>query len=137
MKLKKGTAILLALLVLTANTGLAFSLHYCGGSIARVSYGYATAQAQVQAPESESCCAAKAKENESCCKDKLIKPSEKSEVVVKTVSFQFDAAVWPNWTPEVLSVYQNPVAQPQPAYRSYQPHGPPLYALYSQRLFYA
>ncbi|MFT3793360.1 HYC_CC_PP family protein [Flavobacterium sp.] len=139
MKLKKCTSLLLALLVLFSNAGLAFNVHYCGGEIAKISSVYASDNASADGnPMAErACCIAKAKENKTCCDNKIIQSEKKSDVVVKTFSFQIDAPfVLHQWNPLVFV----PVAEvtiPQTTSYYCDAHAPPLYQLYSQLIFYA
>jgi hypothetical protein len=80
------------MLILVSNVGLAFNVHYCGGSIASVS---------LKMPNSnndfEKDCCGKAIKKSSCCKDKVIKFEKKLEnTIVKAFDFQtnFDFLVW-------------------------------------------
>lgn len=139
MKLKKCTSLLLALLVLFSNAGLAFNVHYCGGEIAGISSGYSIdkASADDNPMADRACCIAKAKENKSCCDNKTIKSEKKSDVVVKTFSFHIDAPFVANsWKPLVFVPASQTVA-PQTAAYYCDAHAPPLYQLYSQYIFYA
>lgn len=139
MKIKKCTSLLLALLVLFSNAGLAFNVHYCGGEIAKITSGYSidSASAEDNPFAERACCIAKAKENQTCCDNKIIKSEKKSDVVVKTFSFQIDAPfVIHHWKPLVF-VPVSEVTLPQTTTYYCDAHAPPLYQLYSQLIFYA
>lgn len=148
MKIQKCTSLLLALLVLFSNAGLAFNVHYCGGEIAGISSVYhvsdsatdyqpETARGAAEQGETKSCCAPKASDSDGCCDNKIIKSEKKSDVIVKTFSFQIDAPfVIQQWNPVVfVPVSQTTIDQTADYYCD--AHAPPLYQLYSQYLFYA
>ncbi len=144
MKIQKCTSLLLALLVLFSNAGLAFNVHYCGGEIAGISSVYhvsdsaaATDYQSAAEREIKSCCAPKASDSDGCCDNKIIKSEKKSDVIVKTFSFQIDAPfVIQQWNPVVfVPVSQTTIDQTADYYCD--AHAPPLYQLYSQYLFYA
>lgn len=120
---------MLAFLVLISNTGLAFSVHYCGGEIASVK--------PMIAISDTSCCGMKKSEDNGCCKTKIVKSDKKHDVVIKTFGFAFEAvqtpvpaAFIPSFEPAVF--VEKPVA-------SYccDANAPPLFQLYHQYVFYA
>ncbi|HMI07750.1 MAG TPA: hypothetical protein VK528_09415 [Flavobacterium sp.] len=139
MKISKCTSLFLALLILVSNVGLAFNVHYCGGEISGISaaYGVENLSDVKSLPKQKSCCAAKAEEGKSCCKDKVIKVKEKSDITFKVFSFQIDAPfVIANWKP-VVFIPTVKITNEQTASYYCDAHAPPLYELFSQRLFYA
>lgn len=139
MKIKKCTSLLLAVLVLVSNIGLAFNVHYCGGNIAGISavYGVESATDAQSVPEKKSCCGKPISEKKSCCDNKVIKVKEKSDRFCKTFSFQIDAPLLiQNWNPIVFAPVLETTHLQTIAYYC-DAHAPPLYELYSQRLFYA
>ena len=134
----KCTSLFLSFLILVSNMGLAFNVHYCGGQIAKISSVYSSDVSDVQkTPTKKGCCAAKANAGKSCCKDKVVKVKEKSDVVVKSFSFHIDAPfVSDFWKPIVFS--QVTVLQKQQITSYYcDANAPPLYKLYSQYTLYA
>lgn len=138
MKLKKCTSLLLALLVLASNIGLAVNVHYCGGQIAGISTAYNVANISGDDFKSEekACCIPKPGER-GCCDNKVLKVEKKSDVVVKTFSFQVDAPfVIDHWKPVVFAEARA-ITHPQTTSYYCDAHAPPLYKLYSQYIFYA
>lgn len=128
----------MALLVLFSNAGLAFNVHYCGGEIAGISSVYNIADSSTNYKhEPKSCCAPKSSDSDGCCDNKIIKSDKKSDVIVKTFSFQVDAPfVIQQWNPVVfVPVSQTMIGQTTEYYCD--AHAPPLYQLYSQYIFYA
>ncbi|MGH2664900.1 HYC_CC_PP family protein [Flavobacterium sp.] len=131
MKINKHIAILLTMLILVSNVGLAFNVHYCGDKIASVSF------VSLKDASEKDCCG-KAEKKSPCCKDKKIKLEKKADnSVVKTFSFQLEIPFASfDWKPvacldsvcfksnQITAFYCNSNA-------------PPLYKLYSQYLFYA
>jgi hypothetical protein len=131
VKINKHIAILLSMLLLASNIGLAFNVHYCGGKIASVS---------LVSPKNDfqkGCCE-KAEKKSSCCKDKKVKIEKKTDnSVVKTFSFQLEMPFTSSdWKPiDELSIthFKNN------SFTAFycESHAPPLYKLYSQYIFYA
>ena len=138
MKITKCTSLLLALLVLFSNAGLAFNVHYCGGNIAGITSVYGVSEkTDVDSVPKKSCCGEKTTDKKSCCKDKLIKVKEKSDVTFKTFTFQIDAPfVIQNWKPIVFAPISK-ISQQQTNNYYCDAHAPPFYKLYSQYIFYA
>jgi hypothetical protein len=137
MKMKKCTSLLLALLILVSNVGLAVNVHYCGGQIAGISSVYAVSDISNHQNEAEKSCCAVDSGKKSCCDNKVIKVEKKSDVVVKIFSFQIDSPIIiQNWNP-IVFVPKSKIAQPQTAAYYCDAHAPPLYRLYSQYIFYA
>ena len=131
MKLNKHISILLAMLILVSNVGLAFNVHYCGDKIASVSFASHKFDAEKK-------CCGKAEKKSSCCKDKKIKLEKKTDhSVIKYFSFQLEAPFashdWNSF--EGLSIANFKSNQALKFYCD--SNAPPLYKLYSQYLFYA
>ncbi|MBD3583311.1 HYC_CC_PP family protein [Flavobacterium selenitireducens] len=129
MGIKKSIGILLAFLVLASNTGLAFSVHYCGGEIASVK--------PMLLVSDDSCCGAQKSEPMGCCKTKIVKSDKEHDIVIKTFSFAFEAALVserPITAPrQTVSTF---VKRPSASYYC-EANAPPLFQLYNQYLFYA
>lgn len=140
MKFKKCTSLLLALLLLVSNMGLAFNVHFCEGRIASVSSIFTVEEVcEMKAqPAEKGCCAQKSKSHKDCCKDKLVDLQDDSqEVIIKTVTFQFDmTSVLPEWKPfvfaKVTAVKKNEILT-----YCCDANAPPLYKRYHQYIFYA
>lgn len=130
MGFKKCTGILLALLLLASNTGLAFSVHYCGGEIASVRpilLSFADA----------SCCGMKKPESMGCCKTKIVKSEKEHDVVVKTFGFLAEAPFVP-FEIAFIPTIEPPVFIEKPVATYYcRAKAPPLFKLYNQYVFYA
>ncbi len=140
MKFQKCTSLLLAVLVLFSNIGLAVNVHYCGGKIAGIStaYNVSNISAEDFKADEKACCIPQPGEK-GCCDNKLLKVDKKSdtEIAVKSFSLHIDAPfVIDAWLPLVFSPYA--IGFPvQPDNYYCQAHAPPLYQLYSQYIFYA
>ncbi|WP_300567513.1 hypothetical protein [Flavobacterium sp.] len=131
MKIKKHIAILLSMLILVSNVGLAFNVHYCGDKIASVSF------VSHQLDAEKKCCG-KAEKKSSCCKDKKVKLEKKTDhSVLKQFSFQIEIPmVSHDWKPlDYLNVANFKSNQVLKFYCD--SNAPPLYKLYSQYVFYA
>lgn len=142
MNFRKCISLILSVLLLVSNTGLAFSVHYCGGKIASVSSVYHTGKVcEMEKPVVEKpCCAKKiAEKHKKCCKDKVVNLKEKTgDGIVKTFSVQIDAPfIICNWKPinfRAVIVNDTKVT----LIRHYcDANSPPLFKLYSQYLLYA
>ena len=135
MNFRKHISIVLATLILLANLGLSFAVHYCKDEIASVSFQYQEDEPCVE--DVKSCCAT-ADSHDSCCSNKLIKVEKQTDdILVKTFQLDLEQAVFnADWKPnlEVL----NPVATTSNEVAFYcDSHAPPLYKLYCQLVFYA
>jgi hypothetical protein len=131
VKISKHIAILLSVLILVSNVGLAFNVHYCGNKIASVSF-------VSQKTDTGKDCCGNAIQKSSCCKDKKVKLEKKSDnSVVKSFAFQLELpfAAY-DWKP-IAGL--NPVDFKSSPFTAFycDSNAPPLYKLYSQYLFYA
>lgn len=134
MKLRNYINVLLAILVLVSNTGLAINVHYCGDAVAAVSVD------NFKKVDDSGCCGNEAPVDESCCKDKKVEIKKTTTENVLIKSFQLDLApfiateefnfISGNYTIDKL------VINDLPAYYC-DSHAPPLYKLYSQFIFYS
>lgn len=135
MNVKKSTSIFLALLLLVSNIGVAFNVHYCGGSIAAISLH----SELLSLTEPEGCCEKTTFiEKDSCCKDKVVHFEKKSDnATVKIVLFELMA-------PFIVPIQQSIVRTTTPQIQKtvvndfyVAINAPPLYQLYHQYIFYA
>lgn len=133
MIFKKHISILLTLLLLVSNLGLAFNVHYCDDEIASVSINAAPTVEQTL----DECCGIIEKDSE-CCNDKVIKAEIKSDqIIVKSLSFDIDfIPVTLDWKSTIFVSKNNFKQRDNGTYYS-DAHAPPLYLLYSQYTFYA
>ena len=133
MYFKKHNILLLSLLVLFSNSGMAFTIHYCGNQIESVSLNPFSTVQNIE----ESCCHVK-EEQTDCCNDRIIK-AEKSvdQIIAKTISCHFEAIIY-NDNNSVSCFYQvnyySKNTQKTPLYRV---NITALYKLYSQYCFYS
>ena len=133
MKITKHISILLAMLLLVSNIGLAFDVHYCGDSIASVSLqtNFSNDNAEVD------CCGVSEKKS-ACCKDKVIKFEKKSDnFITKSFDFQshFDF-LFQDFHPIVFTKKSSFKHCKVPSYVC-NANGPPIYKRYCQLVFYA
>ena len=133
MIFRKHISILLTVLLLVSNLGLAFNVHYCDDEIASITINAAPTVEQTL----DECCGIIEKNSE-CCNDKVIKAEIKSDqIIVKSVSFDVDfILVTHDWKPAIF-VSKNNFRQRDSLTYYCDAHAPPLYLLYSQYTFYA
>lgn len=133
MNFRKQISVLLTVFLLVSNLGLAFNVHYCDDEIASVSLNIAT-----NCQEIEKDCCGKVEIASKCCKNKIIKSSEKSEQITVKIS-SLDAhynLVFNEWKPVVFAEKCN--FKPREITTYYcDANAPPLYLLYSQYTLYA
>ena len=135
MNFRKLISIVLASLVLLANLGLSFIVHYCNDEIASVSFQYQENEPCVE--DVKSCCA-KEDSHDSCCSNKLIKVEKKTdEILVKTFQLDLEPIVFTtDWKPNFVAFEsQNIVSNDGDFYCD--SHAPPFFKLYCQLVFYA
>ena len=135
MNFRKHISIVLASLVLLANLGLSFAVHYCKDEIASVSFQYQEDEPCVE--EAKSCCA-KEDSHDSCCSNKLIKVEKKTDdILVKTLQLDLEPTVFvADWKPNFVAFESENIVSNEVAYYC-DSHAPPLYKLYCQLVFYA
>jgi hypothetical protein len=140
MKINKHLSILLALLILVSNVGLAFNVHYCGGDLAGISLDYKKSEPCVEKKvERENACCATTEQHDDCCSNSKVtlKKSLSDEVIVK--SFQLDLGAFTiteawNLSPNTGSA-ENITRSDIPSFYC-DSNAPPLYKLYCQYIFY-
>ena len=132
---RKHISIVLASLVLLANLGLSFTVHYCKDEIASVSFQYQEDEPCVE--DVKSCCA-KEDTHDSCCSNKLIKVEKKTDdILVKTFQLDLEPTVFAaDWKPNFVAFESENTISNEVAYYC-DSHAPPLYKLYCQLVFYA
>ena len=133
MIFKKQISIILAVFLLVSNLGLAFNVHYCADKIASVSVSTISNSQEI---EKDWC--GKVVIESKCCKNKIIKSTEKPDQITVKIS-SLDAQynlVFNEWQPVVFLEKSN--FQPRDFATYYcDANAPPLYLLYSQYTFYA
>lgn len=133
MIFKKQISIILAVFLLVSNLGLAFNVHYCADKIASVSVS-----AISNSQEIEKDCCGKVVIESKCCKNKIIKSTEKSDqitVKISSVDAQYNL-VFNEWQPVTFLEKSNFKPRDFATYYC-DANAPPLYLLYSQYAFYA
>ena len=137
MQLKKHITLLLAILVLVSNSGLAFNVHFCEDKIASITTVFSKEEVCVTPKKEETCCAKLEKTHKKCCSDKEVNLKNKTEKVVVKTFFDADLFLFNNKS-EVLffSSNFNGIKTGICTYFC-NSNAPPLYLLYSQYTFYA
>ena len=135
MNFRKHISIVLAALILLANLGLSFAVHYCKDEIASVSFQYQEDEPCVEEPKS---CCAKENSHDSCCSNKIIKVEKKTDdVLVKTLQLDLEQAVFnSDWKPSFVA-FSSGIDSSNGVVFYCDSHAPPLYKLYCQLVFYA
>lgn len=140
MKIKRHISLLLAMLILVSNVGLAFNVHYCGGEIASVSLAYKSGMPCMEQSDAESSCCAATEKKDSCCSDSKVdlKKNTTDNIIVK--SFQLDLGAFTitdNWKPVISAETEEAVVKSDTPSFYCDSNAPPLFKLYCQYLFYA
>jgi len=141
VRINKHISILLAMLILVSNVGLAFNVHYCEGKIASVSFNYKAEEPCVEKKiEVEKACCAKSNTHDDCCSNSKvdIKKTTSDNIIVK--NFQLDLGVFTfvdAWKPSHFIAQNGVVVSNENPSFYCDSHAPPLYKLYSQYIFYA
>lgn len=143
MKFKKHINLLLALLILVSNTGLAFNVHYCEGKISGITFSYqqeelCVEQKPVETKLQKSCCA-QTTTHDSCCENSKveIKKNATENVLIKT--FQLDIAPFiqiNEWKSSFVGLVSDKVQKNNAPEYYCDTNAPPFYKLYSQFIFY-
>lgn len=136
MNFRKHISIVLASLILLANLGLSFSVHYCKDEIASVSFQFQ--EEEEPCVEKVSSCCAKATSHDSCCSNKEIKVEKKTDdVLVKSIQIQFDQVVLNDYWKSNFNTFSGLTNASNEIAFYCDSHAPPLYKLYCQFVFYA
>ena len=133
MRIRKHISILLAILLLVSNVGLAFNVHYCGDEIASVSLKNPFFNQNTE----ENCCGI-AEKKSNCCNDKVFKFDKKSDnLIVKIVTFQINSPfIFQDWKPIVFS--KKPIFKNCKITSYYcSANAPPIFMRNCQLIFYA
>lgn len=135
MNFRKHISIVLSALILLANLGMSFSVHYCKDKIASVSFQYEMEEPCVE--KATSCCAIEAS-HDSCCSNKLIKVEKKTDdILVKSFQLELQPVVCKtDWESTFFSFESKILTSNQVAFYC-DSHAPPLYKLHCQFVFYA
>ena len=133
MRIRKHISILLAMLLLVSNVGLAFNVHYCGDEIASVSLKNPFFNQNIE----DDCCGVVEKKS-NCCNDKVLKFDKKSDnSIVKIVSFQIDSPfIFQDWKPVFFIKKEVLKSCKIPSYTC-NANAPPIFKRNCQLIFYA
>lgn len=148
MKLNRHISIILAVLILASNIGLAVNVHYCKGEVSSVSFAY-----KIQEPcnphheeghnhnhdADKACCSVKADDHKKCCKNDLVKLQDENDGKVIVKSLQLDLGTFcslSEWKP-LHFYYTVPVAKKDIPSFYCESHAPPLFKLYCRYILYA
>lgn len=148
MIFKKHISILVALLVLVSNSGLAFNVHYCEGKIASISSIFSkeeicepsASELTKQIPDNleGNCCAKPEITHKECCSDKKVNLKNKTEkIIIKTLALDYNPEYFSSYKylpPSIIDVDIN--TDKFIAFYG-ETNAPPLYKLYCQLTFYA
>jgi hypothetical protein len=139
MKLKKHISLLLTILILISNIGLALNVHYCHNSVSSVTLSYKVAElCNDHKQEQKTCCAAAGKKHKSCCESNVVKLQDKTDnIIVK--SLQLDLAPFcmaGEWVPAQYYSIAPQAKKQNPSFYC-EANAPPLFKLYCQYIFYA
>jgi hypothetical protein len=139
MKLKKHISILIALLVLVSNSGLAFSVHYCEGKIASISSVFSKEEeCEMPVAEVETCCAKPEVTHKDCCSDKKVNLKSKTEkIIIKTISLDLEPAFFSEYKNQTFASVELHYFSNEKVAFYCQSNAPPLYKLYCQYTFYS
>ncbi len=133
MVFKKQINILLTFFLLVSNLGLAFNVHYCDDQIASISINNTSSSHEIE----KDCCGVVEKDSK-CCKNKIVKVSEKiDQVLGKSFSYSPDFYLIQEVNEICFFEVKNNFKKCGiPTYYC-DANAPPLFLLYSQYTFYA
>lgn len=135
MQFRKSTTLLLAILILFSNLGLAINVHYCKDKIAGISF--TTQVEEICVKDVKSCCKVEETHDE-CCSNKVIKAQEKHDNFLSHYSKIDFNAVYFTQRKTVLPIKKNDFVSKNEIISFYcDSHSPPFYKLYCQLVLYA
>lgn len=137
MQFKKQIILLLAILVLVSNSGLAFNVHFCEDKIASITSVFSKEEVCVTPEKEDTCCAKLEKTHKKCCSDKEVNLKNKTEKVVVKTFIDADLFLFSNKYEVLISTSIFKFIKNEIAAYFYNSNAPPLYLLYSQYIFYA
>lgn len=147
MKSNRYISLLLSVLILVSNIGLALNVHYCMGKVSSISLAYKTGEPvnerhlhkHEKHSHKKACCAITDKEQKSCCDNDLVKLHDKNDGKVIVKSFQLDLGAFvavKEWKPVQFYTQLPAQAKQTPAFYC-EANAPPLFKLYCQYIYYA
>jgi hypothetical protein len=139
MIFKKHISLLIAMLVLVSNSGLAFNVHYCEGEIASISSVFTEDEVcEMPVVVEKICCAKPESTHKECCSDKKVDLKNKTEkIIIKSISLDFEPAYFAQYKASESSVVTVENHTDKSIAHYCETNAPPLYKLYCQLTFYA
>lgn len=139
MIFKKHISLLIAILVLVSNSGLAFTVHYCEGKIASISSIFSEEEiCDAPVVVEKICCSKPETTHKECCSDKKFDLKNKTEkIIIKTISLDFTPAYFVQYNDSVSFVTFAESHTDETITFYGEANAPPLYKLYCQLTFYA
>lgn len=138
MQFKKHITLLLAILVLVSNSGLAFNVHFCEDKIASITSVFSKEEVcATPEKEEETCCAKLVKTHKKCCSDKEVNLKNKTEKVVVKSFLDADLFLFASTKKELFYTSYFISKKVEKTTYTSDANPPPLYLLYSQFTFYA
>jgi len=143
MYLKKQICLLIAVILLISNSGLAFNVHFCEGKIAAVSSVFSKEEIcntsdselakQMPIKEEKYCCVKPDPQHKKCCSDKEVNLKNKTEkIVLKTFSSELNSyCFFSNWDFKIRTLVTF-ISSPTTHEYYCDANAPPLYKLYCQ-----
>jgi hypothetical protein len=140
MKFKMQKILFLAFFVLVSNSGIAFTIHFCGGKLAAISAGI-EAKNKCKTPQEkikDVCCAAKDLSLKKCCSDKKINLKNTIEKFVVKSTFSDYCKLFCQLPSKknYLTVITTKSATTQKNLFFGSSDSPPLYLLHQQFTFF-
>ena len=138
MKPAKHISIIVTLLILFSNIGLALNVHYCHNVVSGVSLTYKVSHCEKMAMP-KSCCGMAAKADKKCCKSQVVKLQDKTDqVLASQLVLNLDVFYpVPNWSPSKIAYSAASFAVKENPSFYCDSHAPPLFKLYCQYILYA
>ncbi len=148
MVFKKHISLLIAVLVLVSNSGLAFNVHYCEGKIASISSIFSEEEIcepttseftkQISDNLEGNCCAKPETTHKECCSDKKINIKNKTEkIIIKTLALDFQPVYVTSYNYSLSPVIAIDNSTDKFIAFYGETNTPPRYKLYCQLTFYA
>jgi len=139
MNIRKHISIILSSLILFANIGLAFNVHYCHGAVSSVVLSYKAEHCATPEKKVVQSCCAKAAKSKGCCKSHVVKLHDKSDkTLVKSLQLNLNAfCTVAEWKPLATVAPKVSLAKKDTPYFYCDSNAPPLYKLHCQLVLYA
>ena len=138
MKINRITHIVLSVWMVILHLGITTHVHYCGGEVANIDTHLSTNELDFCG--SNGCCASEEDsekhESNGCCEDTIIAWEVEKALQPTWIDFCYTGAIIPEFEWSIAEV-EKFFDAPKPTYQNPLVHAPPLYELFSQRIYYA